>query len=131
MSGDGSIVEALGGGVNRRHIDRYAGTEYTVVRIDAPEPDRLQAVEFAEWSLGQPYGWTVIASIAVSLLTGAKFSFGYEGQHICSGLVARALERTGVIFNRTPSHITPADLAKYFSVVVPPPSVPKGEVPPP
>lgn len=58
-------------------------------------------------------------SIAYSLLTGGKFTFGLEGQAICSGLVARAMERTGAIFNRTPSHIMPADLAKYYKVEPP------------
>ena len=35
-------------------------------------------------------------------------------QFVCSGLVARALERTGSIFDRDSAHIAPADLAKYF-----------------
>ena len=37
-----------------------------------------------------------------------------DGQFVCSGLVARALERTGSIFDRDSAHIAPADLAKYF-----------------
>jgi hypothetical protein len=38
---------------------------------------------------------------------------------ICSGLTARCQERTNAIFNRTPSHIMPADLAKYYGVEPP------------
>lgn len=128
----GDLVEALGGGVKRRNIAVYKGTEYTVVSIDKvvqANADRQQAVQFAEWSLDQPYGFLSIVSIAYGLLTGGKFTFGFDGQHICSGLVARALERTGAIFNRTPSHIMPADLAKYFEVEPPPPETPKGAVP--
>jgi hypothetical protein len=125
-------VEALGGGVKRRNLAVYRDTEYTVVKIDpivqAPE-DRHQAVLFAEWSLDQPYGFLSIVSIAYGLLTGGKFTFGFDGQHICSGLVARALERTGAIFNRTPSHIMPADLAKYFLVEPPSPETLKGSAP--
>ncbi|MFN2555400.1 MAG: hypothetical protein ABR592_00770 [Nitriliruptorales bacterium] len=126
----GDLVEALGAGVTRRKIAAYDATEYQLVRITASDEDREQVVAFAEWSVGQPYAWLTIVSIALSLLTGAKFTFAYEGQHICSGLVARALERTGTIFNRTPSHIMPADLAKYFSVEPPPPSTPSGTPPP-
>jgi hypothetical protein len=65
-------------------------------------------------------------SIALSLLTGAKLSFGFNGQLICSGLVARALERTTAIFEDEPSHIMPAQLAKLYGAVPPPPGTPKG-----
>ena len=128
----GDLVEALGGGVQRRNISVYKPTEYTVVSIDAivqVAADRQQVVQFAEWSLGQPYGFLTIGSIAYGLLTGGTFTFGFDGQHISSGLVARALERTGAIFNRSPSHVMPADLAKYFQVEPPPPGTPKGAVP--
>jgi hypothetical protein len=67
-----------------------------------------------------------IVSIALSLITGGKFTFGFDGQAICSGLVARALERTNAIFNRDPEHIMPADLAKYFNVQPPAPRGPRG-----
>jgi hypothetical protein len=63
-----------------------------------------------------------IVSIALSLLTGGKFTFGFDGQSICSGLVARALERMCAIFNRSSSHIMPADLAKYIEVEPPDPA---------
>ncbi len=70
-----------------------------------------------------------IVSIALSLMMGGKFTFGFDGQAICSGLVARALERTSAIFNRDPAHIMPADLAKYFGVEPPPPGSDRGRVP--
>jgi hypothetical protein len=57
-----------------------------------------------------------VASIGISLLTGLRFSFGFDGQQICSGLVARALERSDHIFERSPSHILPADLAFLFDI---------------
>ncbi len=125
----GTVIEALGAGITERNIAAYDPTEYQVVRIDASPDDREQAVAFARWSLQQPYGWLTIVSIAYSLLSGGKFTFAFEGQQICSGLVARAQERTGAIFNRMPSHIMPADLAKYFDVVPPPADAPKGEPP--
>lgn len=124
----GGIIEALGTGVRRGHISKYKAMAYQVVRLGttADDTDRQEAVKFAEWSLGEKYGWLTIVSIAVGLLTGGRFTFGYEGQVICSGLVARALERTEAIFNRSPTDIMPADLAKYYSVEQLPAGLPSG-----
>jgi hypothetical protein len=127
VTSGGAIVEALGSGVERRSISDYDPTQYTVVRITASAEDRVEAAVFAERCVGQRYGWTTIVSIALSLLTGAKFSFGFNGQLICSGLVARALERTTAIFEDEPSHIMPAELAKLYGAIPPPPGTPKGQ----
>src|SRR5205085_771626 len=94
VSADGAIIEALGPGVRRNTLAAYHGTQYTVVHIDASDEDRKEMVAFAEHFVGGRYDWATIVSITLSLLTGAKFSFGFAGQQICSGLVARALERT-------------------------------------
>ncbi|MBV9100299.1 MAG: hypothetical protein JO198_04560 [Candidatus Dormibacteraeota bacterium] len=112
------IVEALGSGVTRSRLDKYKPKEYFLVELgeSAHPVDREQAVAFALQCVGQPYDWLTIVSIACSLITGTKLSFGYEGEYICSGLVARSLERTNAIFNRDPEHIMPADLAKYYGV---------------
>jgi len=116
---DGELIEAVGAGVRRGHLSAYKATEYRIVRLGplATVNDRLQMVKYAKWCLKEEYGYSIIFSIGVSLLTGGKFRFGFDGQAICSGLVARALERTGVILDKSPSHIMPADLAKYFKVV--------------
>jgi uncharacterized protein YycO len=116
---DGTIIEALGGGVQKRNISVYRDTEYVVVYL--PEstcrPDRQHAGDFAEFCLSDKYGWLTIVSIGLSLLTGGKFGFGIDGQQICSALVARSIERIGEIFKESePWHIMPADLAKHFDV---------------
>ncbi len=127
VSDSGDLIEALGTGVTTTHISKYRPRELHLVRIDASAADRQQAVDFARWAAGlagvprQRYGFLTIASIAYTLLTGGKFTFAVEGEAICSGLVARAMERTGALFNRTPTHVMPADLAKYYDVE--PPSV--------
>jgi hypothetical protein len=116
---DGNIIEALGGGVQKRNISVYHGTEYVVVHLPLTTIplDRDEAVKFAEFCLNDPYGWLTIVSTALCLLTGAKFSFGVDGQQICSALVARCIERIGEIFRESePWHLTPADLAKHFDV---------------
>ena len=124
VDNQGSIIEALGRGISQTHLSDYKPTEYYVVHIDATEADRQEAVAFARACLGVPYGWLTLVSIALSLLTGTKFSFGFDGQQICSGLVARSLERTNAIFEPEPSHIMPAYLAKYYEVEPPPPGTP-------
>jgi uncharacterized protein YycO len=132
VSKEGDIIEAVGHGVMRNKLDHYALTEYTVVRVHddlASSEDRAEVVRYAEWALGQKYGYLTAVSIGLNLLFGGKFSFFIEGQAICSGLVARALERTKVIFDRSPSHIMPADLAFYFDVEPPPTGTSKGKIP--
>ena len=127
VSADGAIVEALGPGVRRNSLAEYDQTQYTVVHVTASREDRAEMVAFAEHWIGARYDWATIVSIVISLLTGAKFSFGFAGQLICSGLVARALERTTAIFEEEPSHVMPAGLAKMFAVAPPPPDTPKGK----
>lgn len=131
VSADGDLVEALGAGVERTNLFKYKGTEYHLVRLNllATPHDRKQVVRFAEWCRGEEYGYVTVVSIALSLLTGAKFSFGFDGQQICSGLVARALERTDIIFDQSPSHVMPANLAEYFDIEPPPPGTDIGAIP--
>jgi hypothetical protein len=126
----GNIIEALGGGVQKRNISVYDDTEYVVVHLpeDTSSLDRQHAVDFANFCLYDSYGWLTIVSIALCLLTGAKFSFGVDGQQICAALVARCLERFGDIFCKyEPWHLVPADLAKHFNVQI---TGEKGQAPP-
>ncbi len=131
VDGDGNIIEALSGGVQKRNISVYLGTEYVVVhlpRTTSPQ-DRQEAVSFAEYCLDDNYGWLTIVSIGMCLVTGAKLSFGVDGQQICSSLVARCIERIGEIFSEAePWHLMPADLAKHFEVRL---TGDKGRVPDP
>jgi uncharacterized protein YycO len=131
VSAQGDLIEAIGAGVRRSHISKYHSTDYQLVRLGtlASTADREKIVRYAEWALGQEYGWLTIISISCGLLAGGRFTFGFDGQSICSGLVARALERSAAIFDRSPSHIMPADLAKYFSVPRPPRGSSRGVVP--
>lgn len=120
---DGWLIEALSHGVVMTPISHYTPTEYFLVHLndsDADIRDRGQAVAYARYCLGEGYGWLTICNIALALLTGCKFTFGIDGQVICSGLVARCLERTSIIFPGAASNVSPADLAKQFRVDPPP-----------
>jgi hypothetical protein len=113
---DGSIVEALGHGVMRNNISRYRHVEYHYVHVNMDDHDREQAVAFAEACVGQKYGWGTILGLAFCLATGSRLQFGFNGTEICSGLVARALERGSFIFPKAPNTMMPADLAEQFDV---------------
>jgi len=118
IDANGDIVEAEMPRVVRRNISVYKDVEYHLIRIglSADDDDRRQAVRFALKCVDERYDFLTAASVAVSLLTGARISFGFEAHQICSGLVARALERSWAIFDREPSHILPADLARHYAV---------------
>jgi hypothetical protein len=116
VSNNGDIIEAVRHGVEEDNLMKYTPEDCAIVHIDANQEDRHEVVAYAVWALKQEYAYLTIVSIAFSLIFGGKFSFFIDGQTICSGLVARALERTNVIFDRSPSHIMPADLASYFKV---------------
>ncbi|MCU1454697.1 MAG: hypothetical protein JWN46_2843 [Acidimicrobiales bacterium] len=124
----GDIAEALGRGVVRRNMTAYRPKDYVVVHPGASPADVAEVLAFAEWVLAarSRYGYFTIASIALTVLTGSKFTFFVDGTFICSGFVARSMERTGALFNLDPVHISPADLAKYYEALPaePPPSSP-------
>lgn len=113
---DGTLIEAVGTGVREKPLDYYTGRHYQIFRIKASDENRAEAVAFARSVLDKKakYGPLTIVSIALSMLTDSKLMFFIDGQYVCSGLVASALERTGSIFNRCAANITAADLAKYF-----------------
>lgn len=125
----GTIVEANGDGVDSNPISKYTPTEYYLVHIEAADIERDNEVKFGQWAEGQRYGKLTIFSVFLSLLFGSTIIFALQGQEICSGLVARALERTGYIFDDDPAHIMPADLAKCFEVVPVDKKLPKGTMP--
>jgi uncharacterized protein YycO len=130
ISKDGEIIEALGGGVQQRNVSVYKDTEYYVVRLnEVAASARDHEVAFARHCLNQHYGVLTIISLAITLFTASKFAFGVDGQKICSGLVAQALERTGEIFQYDSWHMMPADLAEHFNVT-PASDSAKGIIPP-
>lgn len=116
---DGTLIESDISGVKQVNLSKYDQRSYTVVYIEASDEDRVEEVKFAQASLGQRYGWSQVVSIGLSMLTGLKFSFGFDDEMVCSGLVAKCLERTNAIFSRNSSNISPADLAKYYNVLSP------------
>ncbi len=119
---NGGIIEALGSGVRAGNISKYTPIDYKVVQLEnVSDEDCQHEVAFAKDCVAKndKYGFLTILSIALSLLFGGRLGFGIDGQEICSGLVGRALERTGEIFEEEPWHMMPADLAQAYQVEPP------------
>ena len=116
----GTIVEALGHGVEKRHISVYEDTPYYVVKTGAGSGDRRQVVNFLDSVLEArcAYDYLTLASVALTLLTGFSVTFGRSQTAICSGLAASCLVRCGEIFPVPPEQVTPAGLAEHFGIPI-------------
>jgi len=64
----------------------------------------------------QKYGLFGLLSLATTVLLGDRFHVPDRGRQGCVALVVRALQRTGMTFERRPTDMIPADLTKQFGV---------------
>lgn len=114
----GDLAEALSSGVVRTNIAKYERTDYDLVRVESSAEDEGEILLFAESVLAARwrYGWVTIVGLALTLLTGSRFTVGRVGTAICSGFAAEALVRNGSIFARPPAYMMPADLAEHYGV---------------
>jgi len=116
VSEDGALIEAVGRGVSYGHIDEYKDVQYYLVNTKLNKQSRDQAVLACKSFLKDQYGWFTIASITLELLTGIKLQFSLNNSMICSAVVAQSLWAGGIVFNRNPYQMMPADLASAFDV---------------
>jgi uncharacterized protein YycO len=115
---EGMLVEAEGTGVRRSPITKYHEDEYHLVRMDGHLDDqqRSAAAQLAERWVGEGFGYLVMLSLTIWLLTGIPVRWARHDHQICSGLVARALATAGQPFSRPPAFMLPADLAEAYRV---------------
>jgi hypothetical protein len=118
VDGSGAIVEALGHGVEHNMLGKYRDTEYALIRTDVHPVDAGQMLDFAESVLAArtKYGYLEILSLGLTLAIPAPIQFGAPGTMICSGFVASALTRAGIVWSVTPEYAMPADIAEHFGV---------------
>lgn len=116
IDSQGTLIESTSKGVKQSHISKYENPRYQlkVVNIPASTEDRVEVLNFAKSCLSDGYSWIGLIFSALCVLSGLKFSVGFDEQFICSGLVAASLERTNAIFPRNSRSMTPADLLAYF-----------------
>ncbi len=115
--GGGWLIEAKGGRpVSYVELSQYKNRDYILVRTDGCDDMRENAVDFAVSQLGHGYNYLLIFSLALWSLFGGNVTLGFSSADICSGLVARSIERLGYIFEKAPEATMPADLAEEFNI---------------
>ena len=117
ISENGDIVEAVGRGVVVSNIGEYKNVEYYYVSTKLNKQSRDQAVAACKSFIKDKYGWLTILSIATELATGIKMQFTNSNTMICSAVVAQSLWAGGVVFDRNPYQMMPADLAASFNIL--------------
>jgi hypothetical protein len=117
LSTSGHLVEVHALGVGMCDIEKYRNNEFHYVRLDLSDRDRALAVRYGRSCVGQRYGVSSFLLFCLSLALGDRFRVPDWGQQGCVALIARALQRAGVAFDRAPSDMMPADLAKRFGVL--------------
>lgn len=118
VGADGGIVEALGHGVEHNMLSKYQDTQYALIRTHIAPPDTEQVLDFAESVLNAraEYGYLEILSLGLTLAIPLPVQFGSPGTMVCSGFVAAALTRAGVVWKVTPEYAMPADIAEHYGV---------------
>lgn len=120
---DGTFIHAVGRGVEEGRLADLRGKVYVHQPIECSDEDRAQVVAFLRNVLRAPkrteYNWATTASLGLALITGSRLVLGQIGTATCSGLAAEALTRTDKVFDRQPSFMMPADLAREYGVQYP------------
>jgi len=114
ISPPGYVIEVIHAGVIARKLESYRWHDYHCVQLDLSEAQRHEVVRFAWSCLRQKYGTLSSILLGLSVLLGDRLWVPERGQQGCGALIARALERVGLKFERTPANTLPADLAKRF-----------------
>lgn len=112
----GHLVESNHRGVIVQSIRKYRNHEYHYVRLDLSDAQRREIVHFANSCLRQRYGVPSSVLLGIAVLFGDRFRIPDRGQQGCGTLIARALQRAGVKFDRAPANVLPADFAKHFDI---------------
>jgi hypothetical protein len=113
----GHLVEVVATGVIISRLEKYRDRDYHYVHLDLPEPERRKAVQYAYSCVREKYGRFRCFLLGLAVLFGGRFQVRDRGQQGCGVLIARALQRAGMSFERAPADMMPADLAKRFGVM--------------
>src|SRR6185312_597862 len=110
------VVQEVGSGAVESPLSDFDEALYARVRMVATPAQIAAAIEFSEWlvEFNQGYGVLSIVGDGLDDLTGLHLSFGTYGRMVCSAATARTAERLGLIPDRDPAAVQPANLAKYF-----------------
>lgn len=111
---DGVLYEALGRGVRRLEgVEAEQRAREAIAHVDLPvhKSDHQQVVRWLEYQVGKGYSVLGFLMAGVQTLTGNAVVISLVGEYICSGLVARALQLAGYLYDAEARLATPASLA--------------------
>ena len=108
----GEIIEADPSGIALGNLSEYAGTEMVLRTPPYAPGDAAVAVAAAHELLdaGDRYGFLVMGSLAVAMLTGTKLRIGIKGTQVCSGAVSYEVTRANIDVGQDEEYNTPADV---------------------
>lgn len=105
-----AIIEATPQGVVRSSVDEYVNRDHVLVTPKYQSVSfRDRAVEAAESSVGQRYGYSFIFADALSLVFNSALRIGFIKHHTCSGALARWLTVGGIDMGDFEEWNSPAD----------------------
>lgn len=117
VSAEGDIAEAQEKGVVYDHISKYDRDDYVVIHTETCPHDQLQILAYAKSVVDTKtkYGFATFVGLAIYCITGAGIVVGVSGTAICSGFVADALTRAGVIWSRPPFSMMPFQIYQEYA----------------
>jgi hypothetical protein len=113
----GQLLEVHARGVGLCGIEKYRATDFCYVRLGLSEAAGHDATQYARAHLGQRYDLLGFVLLGLSVTFGDLFRVPDTGKPGCVSLIARALGRAGITFERAAPELMPADLAKRFGVL--------------
>lgn len=113
----GHLLEVHARGVGLCWIEKYRAVDFCYVRLGLSEAARHEAARYAYGCLGQRYDLAGFVLLGLSVTFGDLFRVPDTGKPGCVSLIARALGRAGIVFERAAPELMPADLAKRFGVL--------------
>lgn len=113
----GHLLEVHALGVGLCGIEKYRASDFCYVRLGLSDDARLRAAHYARSHLGQRYDLMGFVLLGISVTFGDLFRVPDTGKPGCVSLIARALGRAGITFERAAPELMPADLAKRFGVL--------------
>lgn len=101
-------------------LANLGGVVFAVVHYsEITDSQRDEVARFAGNAVGLGYGYFQILADAFNGMTGFEFTAGWGDRMVCSTASCRALERAGLIADRSPYAVNPAHLARYHQVRLP------------
>jgi hypothetical protein len=113
----GHLLEVHARGVGLFGIEKYRDVDFCYVRLDLPEEARRAAAGYAYAHLGERYDLVGCLLLGLTAVLCDLYRVPDTGKPGCVSLIARALQRAGMTFDRAPPDLMPADLAKRFGVL--------------